>query len=35
MMTTALWDVENAQSVGVSATYTYGRQGCSTLYTSE
>jgi putative OmpL-like beta-barrel porin-2 len=25
MMTTALWDVENAQSVGVSATYTYGR----------
>jgi hypothetical protein len=25
MMNTALWDVENAQSVGVSATYTYGR----------
>jgi hypothetical protein len=25
MMTTSLWDVENAQSVGVSATYTYGR----------
>ena len=24
MMTTSLWDVENAQSVGVSATYTYG-----------
>ena len=25
MMTTSLWEVENAQSVGVSATYTYGR----------
>jgi hypothetical protein len=25
MLTTSLWDVENAQSVGVSATYTYGR----------
>ena len=25
MLTTALWDVENAQSVGVSATFTYGR----------
>lgn len=25
MMTTAIWDVENAQSVGVSATYTHGR----------
>jgi hypothetical protein len=25
MMTTALWDVENSQSVGVTATYTYGR----------
>ena len=25
MLTTALWDVENAQSVGVTATYTYGR----------
>ena len=24
MMTTALWDVENAQSVGVKASYTYG-----------
>jgi hypothetical protein len=24
MMTTSLWDVENAQSVGVTATYTYG-----------
>ena len=24
MLTTALWDVENAQSVGVSATYTHG-----------
>ena len=24
MMTTSLWEVENAQSVGVSATYTYG-----------
>ena len=24
MLTTALWDVENAQSVGISATYTYG-----------
>ncbi|HUB45558.1 MAG TPA: outer membrane beta-barrel protein [Acetobacteraceae bacterium] len=24
MLTTALWDVENAQSVGVTATYTYG-----------
>ncbi len=24
MMTTAIWDVENAQSVGVSATYTHG-----------
>jgi hypothetical protein len=25
LLTTSLWDVENAQSVGVSATYTYGR----------
>jgi Putative beta-barrel porin-2, OmpL-like. bbp2 len=25
IMTTSLWDVENAQSVGVTATYTYGR----------
>ena len=25
MLTTSLWDVENAQSVGVSATYTYGQ----------
>jgi hypothetical protein len=25
MMTTSLWEVENAQSVGVSATYTHGR----------
>ena len=25
MMTTSLWEVENAQSVGVSATYTNGR----------
>ena len=24
MMTTAIWDVENAQSVGVNVTYTYG-----------
>ena len=25
MLTTSLWEVENAQSVGVSATYTYDR----------
>jgi Putative beta-barrel porin-2, OmpL-like. bbp2 len=25
LLTTSIWDVENAQSVGVTATYTYGR----------
>lgn len=32
MMQTSLWDVENAQSVGVSATYKYGRFSGSVVF---
>ena len=32
ILTTSLWDVENAQSVGVSATYTHGRLASTIVF---